>query len=568
VPSLTARGIRVSFGAAEVLHGLDVTISGGARVGLVGPNGAGKSTLLRVLAGELAPDSGTVAASGSVGLLPQEADRRPGETLLGYLGRRTGVAAAEAAMHDAADRLAGEPPSGEVGGVTGPVTDPATDYDDALQRWLDLGGADFDARAAATVSALGLDAAALQLATGELSGGQLARASLAAVLLSRFDILLLDEPTNDLDMDGLARLEEFVVSRRGALAVVSHDREFLSRTITEVVDIDPYNKTSRQFAGGWDAYLEERAIARRQARDQYESFAHKRGELENQVQGAREQSVRGALRARRKPPDNDRAARGARIEAATSGAARVRSLETRLERLDAQAVVEPRKEWELRLELPVAGRSGDVVAALRDAVVRRGSFVLGPVDLEVRWADRLAVVGPNGSGKTTLLRALLGQVPLDSGTGHVGPGVVVGELDQARRAFDGDRTVVDLLCLLTASPGRRGGADDGYLPEQARTLLAKFGLKGAHVDRPAASLSPGERTRAGLALLMARETNCLVLDEPTNHLDLPAIEQLEAALTGYAGTLVLVSHDRRLLDAVPTTRVVALDAGRVAETSA
>ncbi|HTC68356.1 MAG TPA: ABC-F family ATP-binding cassette domain-containing protein, partial [Acidothermaceae bacterium] len=519
--TLTARGIRMSFGAREILHGVDVTISSGDRVGLVGPNGAGKSTLLRVLAGELTPDAGIVTSTGSVGLLPQEPDRRPGETLLAYLGRRTGVAPAEAAMEAAADGLA----SG--------LAAAAETYDETLHRWLDLGGGDFDARSREVVDDLGLDPVSLDAPTAGLSGGQMARASLAAVLLSRYDILLLDEPTNDLDLEGLARLEEFVLGRRGGLAVVSHDREFLSRTITDVIELDPDNALTRQFSGGWDVFLEEQEIARRHLREQFEGYADKRGELRDRMQNAREQSVRGALRAKRKAPDNDRSARGARIEAATSGAAKVRSLETRLARLDAEAVTEPRKVWELHIELPSAPRSGEMVATMRDAVVVRGEFTLGPVNLDVRWADRIAVLGPNGGGKTTLLQALLGHIALTSGTAVLGPGVVVGELDQVRREFAGGQTVVDVL------------AESAQLvPEEARTLLAKFGLKAAHVERPAGSLSPGERTRAGLALLMARQTNCLVLDEPTNHLDMPAIEQLEQALAEYAGTLLLVSHDR------------------------
>jgi ATPase subunit of ABC transporter with duplicated ATPase domains len=542
VATLTARGIRMSFGAREILHGVDATISSGDRVGLVGPNGAGKSTLLRVLAGELTPDAGNVTSTGSVGLLPQEPDRRHGETLLAYLGRRTGVAPAEAEMQAAADGLASDlAAAGET-------------YDETLNRWLDLGGGDFDARAREVVADLGLDPVALDVETAGLSGGQMARASLAAVLLSRYDILLLDEPTNDLDLDGLARLEEFVLGRRGGLAVVSHDREFLSRTITDVIELDPDNALTRQFSGGWDVFLEEQEIARRHLREQFEGYADKRGELRDRMQSAREQSVRGALRAKRKAPDNDRTARGARIEAASSGAAKVRSLETRLARLDAEAVTEPRKVWELHIELPSAPRSGEMVATMRDAVVVRGNFTLGPVSLDVRWADRIAVVGPNGGGKTTLLQALLGHATLTSGSSVLGPGVVVGELDQVRREFAGSQTVVDVL------------AESAQLvPEEARTLLAKFGLKAAHVERPAGSLSPGERTRAGLALLMARQTNCLVLDEPTNHLDMPAIEQLEQAVAQYAGTLLLVSHDRRLLDAVPTQRQLHVEHGQVSE---
>ena len=201
----------------------------------------------------------------------------------------------------------------------------------------------------------------------------------------------------------------------------------------------------------------------------------------------------------------------------------------------------------LELEFANAPRSGDVVVRLAGAVVERGSFRLGPVDLEIGSGERVAIVGPNGSGKTTLLGAILGRFPLASGDRWFGPGVVVGELDQGRGAFLGDG---DLLRAFSDATG--------LLPQESRSLLAKFGLGSEHVGRPASTLSPGERTRAQLAVLMATGVNCLVLDEPTNHLDLPAIEQLEQALDRFPGTVLLVTHDRRLLDAVRVTRTIEL----------
>jgi ATPase subunit of ABC transporter with duplicated ATPase domains len=207
------------------------------------------------------------------------------------------------------------------------------------------------------------------------------------------------------------------------------------------------------------------------------------------------------------------------------------------------------------MEIAAAPRAGAVVATLSGAVVRRGDFTLGPVDLQVDWGDRVVITGPNGSGKSTLLAALLGRVPLDEGRGGLGPSVRIGEIDQARGAFLGAEP---LLEAFAAEVPDRPTAD-------VRTLLAKFGLTAEHVLRPADTLSPGERTRAGLALLQARGVNVLVLDEPTNHLDLPAIEQLEQALAGYRGTLLLVTHDRRLLAAVDTPRRIAVEDGRVTE---
>ncbi|MBC7375472.1 MAG: ABC-F family ATP-binding cassette domain-containing protein, partial [Frankiales bacterium] len=505
--TLVATDVTVVRGPTLVLSAISLTVAPGARIGVVGPNGAGKSTLLAALAGQLEPDTGAVSLAprtATVGLLPQEPDRRPGETLTDLLSRRTGVAAAQAALDAATDALT----RGE----------DAPDYDDALQRWLDLGGADLDLRAEQVCADLGLPPDLLGAQTAQLSGGQAARASLASVLLSRFDVVLLDEPTNDLDFAGIERLEQFVLGLQAGLVVVSHDREFLARTITSVLDLDEPSRTATLYNGGYDAYLGNRALARRQARDAFEDYDDKRSGLVEQAQRQREQSVRGAVRAKRKMPDNDRAAKGARIEAATHSAGRVKTIEAQLRHLDE--VEEPRKEWSLQLQIAAAPRSGEVVATLSQAVVERGGFRLGPVDLQLSYGERMALVGPNGSGKTSLLQALLGRLPLSAGRQSLGSGVLVGEVDQARSEFRTQDSVVQVLETITQWPAG-----------EVRTLLAKYGLKADHVNRPAASLSPGEKTRASLALLQAVGVNLLVLDEPTNHLDLPAIEQLEQALS-------------------------------------
>ncbi|WP_019632133.1 ABC-F family ATP-binding cassette domain-containing protein [Actinomadura atramentaria] len=543
--TLVVKKLAAGHGDRALFAGLDLVVAPGDVIGLVGANGAGKSTLLKILAGLVRPEEGEVALSppgAVVGHLPQEPQRRPGEPVRAFLARRTGVAAAQRAMDDAAQGLAD--------GVPG--ADDA--YSDSLERWLALGGADLDDRAEEVADSLGL-AVDLDTPMTALSGGQAARAGLASLLLSRYDVFLLDEPTNDLDLDGLDRLEKFVTGLRAGTVVVSHDREFLARTVTKVLELDLAQRQINLFGGGYDAYLEEREVARRHAREDYEEYADRKAALEARARTQRNWMDKGVRNARRKSTDNDKAGRKFRAEATEKQASKVRQSERAIERLEA--VAEPRKEWELRMEIAAAPRSGAVVAVLREAVVRRGSFALGPATLQIDWADRVAITGANGSGKSTLLAALLGRVPLDAGDAALGSGVVVGEIDQARAAFHGPETLLDAF---------RAAVPDTD-PADVRTLLAKFGLRADHVLRPAETLSPGERTRAALALLQGRGVNLLVLDEPTNHLDLPAIEQLESALDSYTGTLLLVTHDRRMLDAVRTTRRLHVEAGTVTERS-
>ncbi|WP_030681026.1 ABC-F family ATP-binding cassette domain-containing protein [Streptomyces rimosus] len=543
--TLVAKSLAAGHGERVLFSGLDLVVAPGDVIGLVGANGAGKSTLLRLLAGLDTPEEGRLSLSpptATVGHLPQEPDRRPGESVRAFLARRTGVTAAQAALDTATQALVDEAPGADDA------------YATALERWLSLGAADLDERAEETAAQLGL-AVGLDQPMTALSGGQAARASLASLLLSRYDVFLLDEPTNDLDLDGLARLEEFVTGLRAGTVLVSHDREFLTRTVTRVLELDLAQQQVNTYGGGYEAYLEERERARRHAREEYDEYAETRAALQTRAHLQRNWMEKGVKNARRKATDNDKIGRKFRTESTEKQAAKAKQTQRMIERLDANAVEEPRKEWELRMEIAAAPRAGAVVATLRGAEARRGDFRFGPVDLQIDWADRVAVTGPNGSGKSTLLAALLGRLPLDAGHAALGSGVVVGEVDQARGAFLGDEPLADAF---------RGAAPE-MSPADVRTLLAKFGLKAAHVLRPAATLSPGERTRAALALLQGRGVNLLVLDEPTNHLDLPAIEQLESALDSYQGTLLLVTHDRRMLEAVHTTRRIEVESGRIAE---
>ncbi|HEX5494915.1 MAG TPA: ABC-F family ATP-binding cassette domain-containing protein [Mycobacteriales bacterium] len=527
--SLVARGITVSRGSRVVLDGVDLTVAAGDRIAVVGPNGVGKTTLLCALAGQLAPEAGSVSrnpATATVVHFPQQAGARPGETVPGYLARRTGVGAAEAALREATASLAASAPGA------------ADAYSIALDGWLALGGADLAERAAPVCARLGLPWS--ERAVGALSGGQSARLRLAAVLLTRADVLLLDEPTNDLDADGLEAVERTVAEFRGGVVFVSHDRAFCAATATRVVEIDEFSHGVTGFSGGWQAYLRERAAARTRAEQDYAAYAAAHDTLVERARRQREWARSGTRRSadpRRESDKHIRFRETQRAQRTAAGAARTDRVRERL-----TEVAEPRDPWELRLTIASDGPGSRIAFSLADAVVERGDVRLGPVNLTIGAGDRLRIVGPNGSGKSTLIGALLGRLPLVAGRRYVGPGVVVGEMDQARDELSGSVVLLDAFRFLS-----------GLSPMDSRTLLAKFRLGADAVTRPLDTLSPGERTRAGLALFQARGSTCLVLDEPTNHLDLPAIEQLESALADYPGTLLLVTHDRQLAGAVPVT---------------
>ena len=423
--TVQTKGVGAGFGDRGLFAGVDLVVAPGDVVGLVGPNGAGKSTLLQILAGRRRPDAGTVSVSpptARLGYLAQEIERRDDESVRAHLERRTGVGPAQVALDTAAEALgAGAEGSDDL-------------LSDALEGWLALGGADLETRLGTVVDDLGLTVD-LDLPMTALSGGQAARVGLAALLLSRYDLYLLDEPTNDLDAAGLDLLEDFVGRSEAPIVVVSHDREFLSRTVTSVVEIDRSLQRVLSYGGSYDSYLEERSVARRRAREAYEGYASRLDALTARARTQRAWMEKGVKNARRKAPDNDKIGRKFRAEASEKQAAKARQTDRLISRLDV--VEEPRKEWQLQLSIAAAPRSGAVVAVARQATVQRGDFRLGPVDLQLDWRDRVAVTGPNGAGKSTLLALLLGRLAATTGAADLGSGVLVGEVDQARRAFEG-----------------------------------------------------------------------------------------------------------------------------------
>jgi ATPase subunit of ABC transporter with duplicated ATPase domains len=471
--------------------------------------------------------------------MAQEHERVATETVREALARRTGVAWAESELIAAANALASNDRGAELR------------YDLALSRFESLGAGSLGARIATVLDELGV-ASVADWNISTLSGGQEAKVALAAIELSRFDIVLLDEPTNDLDFLGLARLEEWVQQREGGTVIVSHDRAFLERTVTSVLELDEHRRTAKEYGGGWFGYQAERSNALRLAREAFDEYQRRKGQLADRAKRQRQWAVDGVSKEKKNPPDNDKAQRDFRLNRTEKQAHKARQTDRALENLEV--VEKPFESWDLRFTIDETKRAGDIVVRLIDVVVNRPTFRLGPINLEISWGDRIALTGRNGSGKSTLIQAMLGTIDVSSGSLWMGPGVVTGVLNQDRRLLQGDHDLVRHVsdrCSLTLS--------------ETRSLLAKFGLSASHVVQPARRLSPGERTRIELAIFQALGVNFLILDEPTNHLDLPAIQQLEDALKGFGGTMLLTSHDRRLLEDVELTRTIKMDGGLATE---
>lgn len=536
---LQATGLCFNYGAEPLLEAFTHTLSGTERLGIVGPNGAGKTTLLRLMTGELAPTAGTVALvppDSTVGHLRQVLQTAPGQTAEEYLREQTGLAAAEQELDEASAGLSAG--WGEEG---------ASRYDQALRRYLALGGPEFEAGSTRVLADVGLGERALAQQVNSLSGGERSRIGLAAVLLARHDVLLLDEPTNDLDRAGLELLENFVESFAGPMLIVSHDRTFLERVLTGVLEIDQHTHRIQFYDGGWSSFESERAVAVQRAEVSYEEYEMERRQLAARSVEVSNRLAKG-VRAAKNHPDNDTSLRNARLERTEKRSADASKHKRALDRL--AEVPKPWQPWELKFQLAQSARTGDLVVELQNVRRQQGSFQLGPLSFAIHAGERIRVEGENGSGKSTLIDLLTGRIESDAGTIRFGQSVRVGTLDQDRRRYASREPVLSLFqdrvgCSLT----------------EARSVLAKFGISQEHTTRLAPTLSPGEHTRVVLAEFQMMQVNVLVLDEPTNHLDLEATQQLEQALSRFSGTLLVASHDRTFVDNLGFDRTLRLTDG-------
>ncbi|MCB0100524.1 MAG: ABC-F family ATP-binding cassette domain-containing protein [Anaerolineales bacterium] len=539
---ITTSNLTKSYGVTDIFAGLTVSIEKGERLGIVGPNGVGKTTFLRIIASEDEASTGVVTRTKGVrtGYLSQEADFKMEGTLWD-------------ACHSVFDdliRLQQELHRLEEQMATNP--DVIEQYGKLQEDFERRGGYTYETRMKQVLTGLGFDASDYTLSLDHLSGGQRTRAFLARLLLSGPDILLLDEPTNHLDIRAVEWLEGYLNQWDGAAIIVSHDRYFLDKVSTEILEMLP--GAYETYKGNYTAYLKQREerIARRQ--EVFESEKEKLNKemeyIRKNVAGQNVLQAKGKLkRISRLIQAIEQVGFDAALNQKWSETASEISVTTSIMSVEEagrriNALKSPvRTLPHLHLRLGSEKRSGDLVVRTKDLEV---GFPDKPLfkspDIELRRQDCAALIGPNGAGKSTFLKTILGQFEPLAGEVVLGSSLHIGYFAQAHEGLDPEKTLLQEIDSVMPN----------WLPGQIRDYLGKYLFSGDDVQKKVGMLSGGERGRLALAKLALQDTNLLLLDEPTNHLDIPSQEVLEAVLEDYTGTILLISHDRYLVDALAT----------------
>lgn len=542
---LKANRISKRYGERTILDEVTFIVNPSDRIGLVGPNGTGKSTLLRILAGLEHQDSGTVSAGNhdSIQYLPQH--------LSGHLSETIGDYMVPAELLRAERRLR----QLELD-MSNDLSDEALEqllreYGRLQEEFEGKGGYEITARVSEVLNGLGLEVDPNRTLS-QLSGGQKAKVALAKVLVASPNILLLDEPTNHLDLRALLWLEQFVKRFQGAILVVSHDRRFLDQTVTRILELDEHTHAIKEYAGNYTAYHEEKMVEIQKQYERYEDYQDEVRRINDSIRRHKEWSQKGQAGPRK--TDNEKLDHGqAKDRGAGKAGSGQKALEKKLERLEVQE-----KPWEpmaIFTDLKPSERSGNLVVSVKDAVKSFGDHrVLNGVDLDITYGQRIALLGPNGVGKTTLIKAILGELSLDSGEVRIGSRVKPGYFAQEQEDLDFNLTVLQDFLRGSQMPN-----------QEARNLLSRALFRGEDVFKRVSSLSPGERARLVLVKLMAKKPNLLVFDEPTNHLDIESTTRVEETIAAFPGTILLISHDRYLLDKVGITDLWFMEEGRITQ---
>ncbi|MDN6639180.1 MAG: ABC-F family ATP-binding cassette domain-containing protein [Tetragenococcus sp.] len=512
---LQASQIARQFGADTLFENIQLEISSQARIGLVGRNGAGKSTLLKIIAGIESPDKGTISKNKSIslGYLAQDTGLDSEKTVWQeMLEAFSEVRQMEKRMHELEEQISQISPEDK------DYETILTQYDRLQQDFAEKNGYGYENEIRSVLHGFQFDESFYDKPTQTLSGGQKTRLALAKMLLQSPDILILDEPTNHLDIETLSWLEGYLQNYRGALLIVSHDRYFLDKVVTEIYEIS--RSKMQHYKGNYSRYLE---LKSQQLASEWKAYEKQQAEISKLEDFVAKNIVRASTTKRAQ--------------------SRRKQLE-KMERIERPQGQEKSPNFLFR----VAKASGNIVFQLEDGAIGYDDTVVSePINLDVKYQDAIALVGPNGIGKSTLLKSMIGEIPFIKGEKHYGTNVTIGYYDQGQEDLNQNKTILEELW-----------DEHPTTPEvDIRRTLGSFLFSGDDVDKPIALLSGGEKARVALAKLAMEQKNFLVLDEPTNHLDIDNKEVLENALIDYEGTLFFVSHDRYFINRT-ATKVIEL----------
>lgn len=529
---IKAQKIQKSYGSLLVLSDVSFSLGRGQKAALVGRNGTGKTTLLKIIAGLEDPDSGKIiiARDVCVGYLPQNLIFLGNESIMDYLRQVSGIDVLEKEMETLSVDLSNP--------------ENAKSYDKVQSKYEHLGGYSFVHKAEVVLSGFGFDNVSLDRPMSNLSSGQKSKVVLAGILLKGVDLLLLDEPTNNLDLPALIWLEDFLQKSEASCIIISHDRRFLDRVVRKIFELDWHTHTLTVTGGTYSDYLE--MVAKRVI-GQKEEYRLQQEEIERLSERARSKKTDAAKGSHWTGSDSDKFLRGFKRDRAGKSSKAAKAIEKRIEQMDKVEKPVERKPFEISLE--AEADSGALDVRLTDVVAGYpGTFSIGPLSLEVRYGDRVGIMGLNGTGKSTLLKTITGQIAPLSGKIEIGSGIKIGNMMQEHETLPRERTLLEFIAERVSF-----NRQDSY------AKLSKFGFDERQAGLTISTLSPGGRARLLLALFSAQSVNMLVLDEPTNHLDLEAMEALEETLKTYLGTILLVSHDRYFIEkaSLDTTYVLS-----------
>lgn len=534
---IKAQKLQKSYGSLTVFSDVSFSLGRGQKAALVGHNGTGKTTLLKIVAGLEEQDAGkiSIASDACIGYLPQDTNLSGKESVTDYLRRVSGIDVLEKEI----EILSAELDNPEK----------VKRYGEVCSKYEHLEGYSFAHKAEVMLSGFGLENVELGRSLSSLSSGQKSKVVLAGILLKGVDLLLLDEPTNNLDLPALIWLEDFLQKSEASCIVVSHDRRFLDKVVRKIFELDWRTRTLTVTGGTYSDYLE---MVKKRIASQKEDYRLQQEEIDRLNKRAREKKADSARGSRWSGSDNDKFLRGFKRDQAGKSSKVAKAIEKRIEQMDKIEKPLERKPFEIPLEAKTD--SGTLNVHLSDVVAGYpGTFSIGPLSFEVRYGERVGIMGLNGTGKSTLLKTITGQLEPLSGKIEMGFGIRIGNMMQEHETLPREQTLLEFL-----SERAHFSHQDSY------AKLSKFGFDERQAKLPIGTLSPGGRARLLLALFSAQSVNMLVLDEPTNHLDFEALEALEETLGTYRGTVLLVSHDRHFLEKASLDTTYVLSEGAFA----